>query len=98
MKIKYKRIDEMLRNIKIKIVLVFVVIGLIAIGIIGYINYTNLQVLISDFQSYEGNYNVLIQNYQNQMKFITLCGGLAFGAICIVVRNSYSTKDYCSNK
>lgn len=70
----------MLRNIQIKIVLIFLVIGVIVIGALGYINYSEMKTL-GETVNIE-----IIKQYQSQIKLTTIVGIVLFSAICIVVR------------
>lgn len=74
----------MLKDIQIKIVLIFLVIGAIIIGIMGYINYANLNEILKDMPSESLEYANLAK-YQGDTKAITLCSILVFSLICIIV-------------
>lgn len=71
----------MLRNIQIKIVLIFLVIGVIVIGALGYINYSEMQRLGDSVNI------AVIKQYQSQIKLTTVVGIVLFSAICVVVRS-----------
>lgn len=75
----------MLKNIQIKIVLIFLIIGVLAIGIMGYINYTNLQ---SSLNILEGS-NIDISSYQTNLKMSTITTIIIFTLICILARSFY---------
>lgn len=84
----------MLRNIQIKIVLIFLVIGIVIIGAMGYINYTSLQDMQANMEEDVFLYDEMIQKYQEQLKVITLCTIACFVLICIFVRNICNSKYY----
>lgn len=84
----------MLRNIQIKIVLIFLIIGIVIIGAMGYINYTSLQDMQSNIEEDIFIYDDMIQKHQEQSKIITLCTIAAFILICIFVRNICNSKHY----
>ena len=75
----------MIRSIQIKIVLIFLVLGLVIIAAMGYINYMNLQVMANEaLEASEQSINVM-QNMQNQIMIITISTMLIFTLICILV-------------
>ncbi len=78
----------MLRSIQVKIVLMFLALGIVMIGLMGYVNYANLQRLsdevITDNQ--DADY-VIIQEYQEQQKLITIYTILIFTLISLLVRD-----------
>jgi len=75
---------KMLKNIQIKIILVFLVVGVIIIGVMGYINYANLGKAI---QSYSGDVPQELLRHYNNIKAITWCTMLAFMLVCTLVRS-----------
>ena len=75
---------EMLRNIQIKIVFVFLVVGVIIIGVMGYINYSNLGKAI---EAYSGDVPQELIRYYGNIKVITWCTMLAFMLVCTLVRS-----------
>lgn len=81
----------MLRNIQIKVVLIFLVIGIVVIGALGYINYAEMQKLTNGLDS------EIILHYQSQIKFTTIVGIGLFSAICVVVRYFCNKSDYCAS-
>lgn len=75
----------MLRNIQIKIILIFLIVGIIIIGAMGYINYTSLQSITAvDLVNVE-EYSLMIQEYQGQLKIITLITIFIYTLICVLV-------------
>lgn len=75
----------MLRNIQIKIILIFLIVGIIIIGAMGYINYTSLQSITAvDVVNIE-EYSLMIQEYQGQLKIITLITIFIYTLICVLV-------------
>lgn len=87
----------MLRNIQIKIVLIFLIIGIIAIAAMGYINYANLERVIQLETDNIQELGEVIQKYQGQVKIITLFTVLTFSTICVLVRSVCNTKNNFSN-
>ncbi len=75
----------MLRNIQIKIILIFLIVGIIIIGAMGYINYTSLQSIITAQTENIEEYSLMIQKYQGQLKIITLITIFIFTLICVLV-------------
>ena len=75
----------MLRSIQIKIVLIFLVLGLIIIAAMGYINYTNLQIVAGETIGTNEQSIAILQNMQNQIMIITLTTMCIFTLICILV-------------
>ena len=73
----------MLRNIQIKIIAIFLVIGIFIIGAMGYINYASLERVQSNLIDYDE----MLKTYQEQSKIITICTISVFSLICITVRN-----------
>lgn len=76
----------MLKDIQIKIVLIFLIIGAIIIGTLGYINYTSLSKILEIMPSDTLEYADLAK-YQGNIKVTTLCSILVFSLICIIVRS-----------
>ena len=74
----------MLKNLQIKIIIVFLILGIIIIGAMGYINFFNLQVITQSIQA--GNYDTIIA-YQGSLKVITLMAILVFTCVCVLIRN-----------
>lgn len=87
----------MLRNIQIKIVLIFLVIGIVIIGVMGYINYTNLQKIIGVTDLNVNDSILVLLNYQNNLKLITIGSICIFTLACILVRCFCYTKNNLSN-
>lgn len=75
----------MLKDIQIKIVLIFLIIGAIIIGILGYINYVNLNQVLEIIPNETFEYANLLK-YQGNIKGMTLSAILVFSLICIIVR------------
>ena len=75
----------MLRSIQIKIVLIFLVLGLIIIAAMGYINYTNLQIVAGETMGTNEQSIEILQNMQQQIMIITLSTMFIFTLICILV-------------
>ncbi len=75
----------MLKNIQIKIILIFLVLGIVIIAAMGYTNYMNLQTMVEKPISSIQEYTSMIQNYQEQLKIITLYTILIFTLICVLV-------------
>lgn len=75
----------MLRNIQIKIILIFLIVGIIIIGAMGYINYTSLQSITTSQTENIEEYSLMIQKYQGQLKIITLITIFIFTLICVLV-------------
>lgn len=75
----------MLRNIQIKIVLIFLVLGIVIIGAMGYVNYINLENMTSQSINNIEGYRVVIQTYQEQSKIITIYTLAIFSMICLLV-------------
>lgn len=71
----------MLRNIQIRIVLVFLIVGAIVIGMLGFVNYTCLQKVMETTQ----NTSIELIKYQNSMRIVTLCMIFIFAFICMFV-------------
>lgn len=77
----------MLRNIQIKIVLIFLIIGIVIISVMGYIDYTSLKEMQFNMEEDVLEYNEMIQKHQEQLKIITLCTIVSFVLICLFVRS-----------
>ena len=75
----------MLRSIQIKIVLIFLILGVVIISAMGYINYMNLQMMVEQPINSIQEYTSMIQNYQEQLKIITLYTVFIFTLICVLV-------------
>lgn len=75
----------MLRSIQIKIVLIFLVLGLIIIASMGYINYMNIQMIAEESIGITEQSALIVQNSQEQTMVITLSTMLIFTLICILV-------------
>ena len=87
----------MLKDIQIKIVLIFLIIGAIIIGALGYINYASLQPVIDSAQNIADYDTTDLIQYQANIKVITLCAIFIFSLICILVRNFCYQKNYFTN-
>ena len=87
----------MLRNIQIKIVLIFLIIGIITIAAMGYINYANLQSVIEIESNNLQEFRNDLQIYQRQLKIITLFTILTFSTICVLVRSICNSKNNFTN-
>ena len=74
----------MLKNLQIKIIIVFLILGIIIIGAMGYINFFNLQIISQSIQA--GNFGAIIE-YQGSLKIITLIAILVFTCVCVLIRN-----------
>ncbi len=77
----------MLRNIQIKIVLIFLCLGLIAILALSYINYSNMQDIIDEIPNNLNEYKFVMIDYQEHVKTATMYVITVFSCICILVRN-----------
>ena len=75
----------MLRSIQIKIVLIFLVLGLIIIAAMGYINYMNIQMIAEESAEATLQSTNITQNMQEQTMIITISTMLIFTLICILV-------------
>ena len=75
----------MLRNLQIKIVLIFLVLGIIIIGVMGYVNHINLQNIIEQPINNIEQYRMIIQTYQEKAQLITMITIMIFTMICILV-------------
>ncbi len=75
----------MLRSIQIKIILIFLVLGIIIIGAMGYVSYANLQTISQNPAQNMEEYTAMIQGYQEQLKIITYYTIFVFTMICILV-------------
>ena len=75
----------MIRSIQIKIVLIFLVLGLIIIAAMGYINYTNLQVVAEETMGINEQSTEVLRSMQHQIMMITLSTMCVFVIICILV-------------
>ena len=80
----------MLKDIQIKIVLIFLLIGAIIIGAVGYVNYANLQPIIDSVK----DNNTDLVKYQENIKVLTLCAICIFSLISILVRSICNKKNY----
>lgn len=87
----------MLRNIQIKIVLIFLIIGIITIATMGYINYANLQSVIEVESNNLQEFRNDLQKYHRQLKIITLFTILTFSTICVLVRSICNSKNNFTN-
>lgn len=75
----------MLRSIQIKIVLIFLIVGIIMIGAMGYINYVNLQNIVEGQIKTVAEYTETIQRFQEGIRTITIYTIIMFTLICILV-------------
>ena len=76
----------MLKSIQFKIVISFLIVGLIFIISLGVVNIYNLQVIKSQFIELEiGNASSIIDNQINQTKIISLCIILGFVLFTILI-------------
>ena len=75
----------MIRSIQIKIVLIFLILGIVIIGAMGYINFINIQVIAQRSIDNIEECTVVIQAYQEQLKEITLYTMLIYALICMLV-------------
>ncbi len=87
----------MLRNIQIKIVLIFLILGIIVISAMGYINYINLQNISTEILENFQNYSSIIQKYQLQIINLTIFTDVVFIAICVLVRSICNAKSNFTN-
>lgn len=85
----------MLKNIQIKIILIFLIVGVVIIGAMGYINYANLQKVIEITN--DTAQIILLNDYQGNIKLVTIITMLVFIAICILARSFCNTKNNNSN-
>ena len=75
----------MLKSIQIKIVLIFLVLGIIVIGAMGYVNYENLEQMYNEIIQNGSEYQLIVQEYQEQIKIITIFTITTFTLISILV-------------
>lgn len=75
----------MLKSIQIKIVLIFLALGLVIIAAMGYINYMNLQVVAGETMGVNEQSTEIVQNMQKQIQVITLSTMSIYTLICILV-------------
>ena len=75
----------MLRTIQIKIVLIFLILGIVIIGAMGYINYMNIQMIIEQSIQNVEEYTYMIKTYQEQLKQITIYTIIIFTMISLLV-------------
>ncbi|MCI9365563.1 MAG: cell wall metabolism sensor histidine kinase WalK [Clostridia bacterium] len=75
----------MLRSIQIKIVLIFLVLGIIIIGAMGYVNYANIENILQMSIENVPKYEKVIQGYQVQMINLTICTAIIFTLVCLLV-------------
>ena len=76
----------MLKSIQFKIVISFLIVGLIFIVSLGVVNIYNLQVIKSQFVELEiSNASGIIDNQINQTKIISLCIILSFVLFTILI-------------
>lgn len=75
----------MLKNIQIKIVLIFLVIGILSIGIMGYVNYSNLNIP----QDSNVDSSLILNNYKTNLKTVVITTISIFTLICILARSFY---------
>lgn len=87
----------MLRKIQIRVILVFLIIGILIIGISGYINYLGIESTAEKMQISANEVNLLIETYQGQIKITTIISVLIFGAICILARYICNRKNNIAN-
>ena len=73
----------MLKNIQIKIVIIFLILGLAIIGIMGYTSYTQLDKIEDETTSDE--IVLLIENSKEELKIVVYVTILSFIIICILV-------------
>ncbi len=75
----------MLKSIQIKIVLIFLILGIIMIGAMGYINFANLEQMSNEIARNNGEYEIIIQKYQEEIKIITIFTIAMFTFISVLV-------------
>ena len=75
----------MLKSIQIKIVLIFLILGIIMISAIGYINFVDLEQMSNEIAINNGEYEIVIQKYQEQIKVITIFTIAMFTLISVLV-------------
>ncbi len=75
----------MLKSIQIKIVLIFLLLGILVIGAMGYVTYENLERMPSEIIENSGQYVLPIQKYQEQTKIITVYTIIIYTLISILV-------------
>ena len=75
----------MLRSIQIKIVLIFLILGLVIIAAMGYINYMNLQVVAQETIGINDQSTEILINMQQQIMIITISTMSIYTLICILV-------------
>ena len=75
----------MLKSIQIKIVLIFLILGIIMISAIGYINFADLEQMSNEIAINNGEYEIVIQKYQEQIKVITIFTIAMFTLISVLV-------------
>lgn len=89
--------NKMLRNIQVKIVLIFLVIGIIVIGAMGYTNYKNVQKVTEAVEIGGETSSIVLQKYQENLKLVTIGAICIFALICILARYFCYQKNYFSN-
>lgn len=85
----------MLRNIRIQIILVFLIIGIAVISIMGWMNYTCVNQIIEQVQSGSVVNGKII--YQGHLKTIILFSIFVFSVICIIARFFMHSKNNFAN-
>ena len=75
----------MLRTIQIKIVLIFLVLGIVIIETMGYINYINIQTITEQTVTNVEEYKMMLQTYQEQVKNITIYTIFVFAMVSLLV-------------
>ena len=90
---------RMLKNIQIKIVLIFLLLGIIIIGIAGYINYEGAQKITEFSQSNLGEFSQILKVYQSRTIIVTIIEVCLFTLLCILARYIYKRKnDFTDSK
>ena len=87
----------MLRKLQIEIVLIFLVIGVLTIGTMGYINYNGLKDTLESGQISNEEYSVKLTETQKNIRNTTIITIVVFSIASIVLRSSCNRKSCISN-
>lgn len=87
----------MLRRLQIEIVLIFLIIGVIIIGTMGYVNYSGVKGTLVSKQIAEEEYLMMLVETQKNIKNTTIITIAVFSGLSIVFRNNCNRKSCISN-
>lgn len=76
----------MIKKIQIRIIIIFLLLGITAIGVMGYLSCSNLQEMQSNIIENIEEYHSFLSNYQNQMKLLTFMTIGIFAFLCLLIR------------